>query len=251
VTATPSSRTALITGGTTGIGLATARVLHSEGFAVVATGRNPETLAAARHELPEDVVMRRADARDPADTEALGAEIEDRFGRLDLLFLNAGVGRFAPFGTVDETFYDEHFDVNVKGQLFTLRRVLPLLGRGSAVIFNSALGAEIGQADWSVYSATKGALNSLVRTLSVELAPRGIRVNAVSPGPVDTPAITKVGLPSAALDGFRTAMSTRIPLGRFGSGEEVARTVAFLASPAAGFITGANLFVDGGLAASV
>ncbi|MBT2208855.1 MULTISPECIES: SDR family oxidoreductase [Actinomadura] len=250
MTTASSPRTALITGGTTGIGLATARVLRDEGFAVVVTGQNPDTLAAAEKTLGDGVIVRRADARRPEDGHALATEVKDRFGKLDLVFLNAGIGRFAPIEILDEAFYDEHFDVNVKGQLFTLQHVLPLLGRGSAVIFNSALGAELGQANWSVYSATKGALVSLARTLAVELAPRGIRVNAIGPGPVDTPAFGKLGLPTGALDGFRTDMASRIPLGRIGTDEDVARTVAFLASPAAGFITGVNLLVDGGLAAS-
>ncbi|MEV6155449.1 SDR family oxidoreductase [Nonomuraea sp. NPDC052129] len=250
MTTSASRPAALITGGTTGIGLATALVLHAEGFAVLVTGQNPDTLAAARRTLPDEVTVLRADARVPADAQAVAAKAKERFGGLDVVFLNAGVGRFAPLEAVDEAFYDEHFDINVKGQLFTLQRVLPMLAEGSSVIFNSALGAELGQADWSVYSATKGAVMSLVRTLAVELAPRGIRVNSVSPGPVDTPALDKLGLPSHVRDGFRTGLSSRIPLGRMGSDEEVARTVAFLASPAAAFITGVNLAVDGGLAAS-
>jgi NAD(P)-dependent dehydrogenase (short-subunit alcohol dehydrogenase family) len=242
---------ALITGGTTGIGLATARVLHAEGFAVLITGQNPDTLAAAERTLPNDVVILRADARVPADIDTVAAEAKERFGKLDLVFLNAGVGRFASLESIDEAFYDEHFEINVKGQFFTLQRVLPMLGDGSSVIFNSALSAELGEADWSVYSATKGALLSMTRALAVELAPRGIRVNAVCPGPVDTPAFAKLGLPAEARDGFRTDMAARVPLGRLGSDDDVARTVAFLASPAAGFITGANLVIDGGLAAGV
>ncbi|GAA4968744.1 NAD(P)-dependent dehydrogenase (short-subunit alcohol dehydrogenase family) [Nonomuraea thailandensis] len=242
-----SAPAALITGGTTGIGLATARTLHAEGYAVLVTGRDPATLARARQTLPPDVTVVRADSAAPGDADTVAQQVRDRFGHLDLVFLNAGVGRFAPLEAVDEPFYDEHFDVNVKGQLFTLQRVLPLIADGGSVIFNSALGAARGQPHWSVYSATKGALISLVRALAVELAPRGIRVNAVSPGPIDTPALTKLG----ARDGFLEDLAARVPLGRLGAGEDVARTVAFLASPAAGYITGVNLPVDGGLSAAV
>jgi NAD(P)-dependent dehydrogenase (short-subunit alcohol dehydrogenase family) len=240
-------RVALITGGTTGIGLATARVLHADGYAVVVTGRNPETLAAAERALPSDVLVLRADARSLADAAQVAATLKERFGRLDLAFLNAGIGQMTPFEAVDEEAFDKCFDVNVKGQVFTLQKVLPLLTRGSSVVFNAALGAHKGHPGWSIASATKGALLSLSRALAVELAPRGIRVNAVTPGPIDTPAISKLGLPASALEGFRQHMTEVVPLGRIGSDEEVARAVAFLASPGAGFITGAELVIDGGL----
>ncbi|WP_218004839.1 SDR family oxidoreductase [Actinomadura macra] len=251
MTGQTSHPVALVTGGTTGIGLATARQLHADGFAVLVTGQNRDTLAAAERVLPEDVVVLRADARIPGDAEKLAAEVDRRFGGLDLAFLNAGVGRFAPLEAVDEAFYDEHFDINVKGQLFTLQRVLPLLVPGSGVIFSGAVSVELGQPNWSVYSATKGAVASMVRALAVELAPRGIRVNVVSPGPVDTPALDKLGLPGAALADFRETIPVHIPLGRIGTAEDVARMVSFLASPAAGYITGTDILVDGGLSAGV
>ena len=244
------NKTILITGGTTGIGLATARVFHAEGYAVLITGQNPDTLAAAQHTLPGDVVVLRADARSITDAEKVAAELRQRFGKVDVAFLNAGIGRMLPIEAIDEATFDEHFDVNVKGQFFTLQKILPLLGQGSSVIFNGALGAELGLANWSVYSATKGALLSMVRALSAELAPRGIRVNAVSPGPIDTPAFSKLGLPAEMLGALKQGVAARAPLGRFGSGEEVARVVAFLASPAASYITGINLPVDGGLSAA-
>lgn len=251
MTTPSSSPAALITGGTTGIGLATARVLHGQGFAVLVTGQNPDTIAAAQRTLPDGIVVLRADARSLADAERVAAEIQQRFDRLDLVFLNAGIGRFSQLEAVDESFYDEHFDINVKGQVFTLQKVLPLLRPGSSVVINGALGAAAkGLPDWSIYSATKGALLSLARALAVELAPRGIRVNAVTPGPIDTPAMGKLGLPDETLGAFKESIAKRVPLGRFGRDEEVANTVAFLASPAAGFITGANIFIDGGLAAA-
>ena len=152
-----------------------------------------------------------------------------------------------PMQDVDEATYDEHFDVNVKGAFFTLQKVLPLLGAGSSVIFNGAVGARKGLPQWSVYSATKGALTSMTRALSSELAPRGIRVNIITPGPIDTPALGKLGLPPGQLDEFKKAATGGAPMGRIGTSDEVAQVVAFLASPAASYITGADIVVDGGL----
>ena len=239
----PNSRpVALITGGTTGIGLATARLFAKE-FAVVVTGRNPDTLAEARRTLPDDVVVLAADARSMSDTERVAAELTQRFGRVDAVFLNAGIGSLMPLEAVDEAFYDEHFEVNVKGQVFLLQKVLPLLTPGSSVVFNVALGVFRAIPNWSVYSATKGALLSFMRALSVELASREIRVNAVTPGPIDTPALDRLGLDVDARNSLREA----VPLGRLGSAEDVAQVVAFLTSSAAAFITGAEIAIDGGL----
>lgn len=253
MTPTSSSPAALITGGTTGIGHATARVLHAEGYGVLITGRNPETLAQARRSLPDEVAVLRADLRSTADAEQVAGEIRRRFGKLDFAFLNAGFTRMTPLETLDEAVWDELFDVNVKGQLFTLKAVLPLLGTGSSVVFNSSTVGKRGVPGQLAYSATKGAVNSLTATLAVELAPRGIRVNAVTPGPVDTPAQRKLGqdLPDGQLEPFRQQINGWIPMARYGTDEEIARTVAFLASPAASFITGANVDVDGGMAAQI
>jgi NAD(P)-dependent dehydrogenase (short-subunit alcohol dehydrogenase family) len=246
MTTSTSAPVALVTGGTTGIGLATAQVLHKRGYAVMVTGRNPDSLAAAQRVLPDDVVVFRADARSVADADAVAAELSRRFGKLDLAFLNAGVTSLVPLEALDEETYDWHFDTNLKGQVFLLQKVLPLLGRGSSVVLTSSTGSDRGNPGMAVYAATKGAQLSLMRTLAVELAPRGIRVNAVSPGPIETPMMTKLGMPADKLDDFKVSFAARIPTGRFGTPEEIANAVAFLASAEASFITGANLVADGG-----
>jgi NAD(P)-dependent dehydrogenase (short-subunit alcohol dehydrogenase family) len=248
---TPNSApVALITGGTTGIGLATARVLHERGYGVLVTGRNPETLAAAKRALPEDVVVFRADASSIADAEAVAAELRERFGKLDLAFLNAGVAPIVALDDLDEQTYDQIFDVNIKGQVFTLQKVLPLLGKGSSVVLNCSVITEKALPGQAIYAATKGAQLALVRTLAADLAPRGIRVNAVSPGPIDTPAWTKLDFPPEDLPGMKDALAAKVPLGRIGEAEEIAHMVAFLASPEASYITAANMMVDGGFAVS-
>lgn len=247
---TTSRPAALITGGTTGIGRATARLLHEQGFAVLVTGNNPETIAAAQRDLPDAVAILRADSRSVDDADKVAAEVGRRFGKLDVAFLNAGVGRMLPIEAIDEATFDEHFAVNVKGQYFTLQKTLPLMSEGGSVIFTGAIGAHMGIPNWSVYTATKGALLAMVRALAAELAPRGIRVNSVSPGPINNAAFDKLGLPPDAIAAFREAIPTRVPLGRFCAEEEIARAVAFLASPAASFITGVDIPVDGGMAAT-
>lgn len=246
MTTPTSAPVALVTGGTTGIGLATAQVLHKRGYAVMVTGRNADTLAAAQRVLPDDVVVFRADARSVADADAVAAELSRRFGKLDLAFLNAGVTSLVPLEALDEETYDWHFDTNLKGQVFLLQKVLPLLGRGSSVVLTSSTGSDRGNPGMAVYAATKGAQLSLMRTLAVELAPRGIRVNAVSPGPIETPMMTKLGMPADKLDDFKVSFAARIPTGRFGTPEEIGNAVAFLGSAEASYITGANLVVDGG-----
>lgn len=246
MTTSTSAPVALVTGGTTGIGLATAQVLHKRGYAVMVTGRNPDSLAAAQRVLPDDVVVFRADARSVADADVVAAELSRRFGKLDLAFLNAGVTSLVPLEALDEETYDWHFDTNLKGQVFLLQKVLPLLGRGSSVVLTSSTGSDRGNPGMAVYAATKGAQLSLMRTLAVELAPRGIRVNAVSPGPIETPMMTKLGMPADKLDDFKVSFAARIPTGRFGTPEEIANAVAFLGSAEASYITGANLVADGG-----
>jgi NAD(P)-dependent dehydrogenase (short-subunit alcohol dehydrogenase family) len=241
-----SAPVALITGGTSGIGKATAELLHQRGHQVIVTGQNPDTIAAAESSLPEEIVVLRADARSSADTDHVIDEIRTRFGALDVLFLNAGITRPGPVEAFDEATFDDLVDVNFKGQFFTLQKALPLLREGGSVIFTVGIGATRGISGGSVTAATRGALLSLVPSLAVELAPRRIRVNAVSPGPVHTGIWAKAGLPPEALDEALAATAARVPLGRLGTSEEIAEVVAFLASNAAGYVTGENIVAGGG-----
>jgi NAD(P)-dependent dehydrogenase (short-subunit alcohol dehydrogenase family) len=226
---------ALITGGTSGIGKATAELLHSRGYRVLVTGSGDP----ADVELPEGVVAIRADARSLPDIDQAIEQARLRFGSLDLLFLNAGISRPGPIESTDEDAFDALFDVNVKGNFFTLRKALPLLNEGASVVFTVGAAEGVGAA----MAAAKGALLPLVRSLAIELAPRRIRVNAVSPGLIDTPAYSKMGVSREMVE----AWGRDVPLGRAGTPADVAEAVAFLASDAAGYITGDNLIVSGGM----
>jgi NAD(P)-dependent dehydrogenase (short-subunit alcohol dehydrogenase family) len=233
---------ALITGGTTGIGRATAELLHARGYQVAVTGQNPDSLARARLELPDDVLVVQSDARVLADTDVLVATVSERFGSLDLLFLNAGIFRPAPVADVTEESFDEQVDVNFKGQYFTLQKALPLMNDGGSIVLTVGIGARRGSPGATLGAATRGALLAMLPSLALELAPRRIRVNAVSPGATETPLFDKLGVPQ----GGREAMRTKIPFERFGSGQEIAEVVAFLASDAAGYVTGQDVAVAGG-----
>jgi NAD(P)-dependent dehydrogenase (short-subunit alcohol dehydrogenase family) len=241
-----NNKTILITGGTTGIGLATAQLLSADGAKVIVTGRNPETLAAAKKVLT-DVVVLRSDASDLAAAQALGGEVKKYVDHLDGVFLNAGIATFAPIEATTPKNYDDMFNVNVRGLYFQLQSLLPVLGTSSSIVFTSSIAGSIAFATTSIYSATKAAVISLGKTLAVELAPRGVRVNVLSPGPIDTPILNKTGLPADQLKGFEETIVAKSLLKRFGTSDEVARAARFLLSEESSNITGTELIIDGGV----
>jgi len=241
-----SDKVAVVTGGTTGIGFATARRFVEEGASVVITGRTQETLDSALKELGERALGVRGDVAKLADLDRLYATVRNRFGHLDVLFANAGIARFAPAEQVDESFFDAQFDVNVKGLFFTVTKALPLMSKGGTVVLNSSVASSSGMPTMAVYAATKAAVRSLARTLSSELAPKGIRVNAVSPGPIATPIFDKLGLAKEAMGAFEERIATRTTLARMGRPEEVANAVLFLSSDESSYVVGADFVVDGG-----
>lgn len=240
-------RVVLITGGTSGIGRATAQALAGQGWHVVATGRTDASVEAAQRELGPGVTAIRADARSRSDTERLADVVRSRFQRIDGVFLNAGISGRMSLGTVEEARWDEVFDTNTKGQFFTLQSVLPLLRNGGAIVFTVGVGVQRGLAGGSVVAASRGALLAMVPSLAVELAPRGIRVNAVSPGVIETPIWSRSGLSGEAVQQVLAAQAERIPMRRVGVATEVADVVSFLMSSAASYVTGQHITVGGGI----
>jgi NAD(P)-dependent dehydrogenase (short-subunit alcohol dehydrogenase family) len=240
-----SGKTAVITGGSSGIGLETARQLQAEGAKVVVTGRSEKALAKAREVLGPGALVVASDTAKLDDIDALVAQVKSVADQVDVLFLNAGVAKFMPFENVTESFFDEQHAVNAKGAYFTVQRFLPLLRSGSSVVVNTSVVDEKGYPLTSVYASSKAALRSIARTLAAELLPKGIRVNAVSPGPILTPIFDKLGLPAADLAGLQSQFRENNPMKRFGETAEVARAVLFLSAEAT-YTTGAEIPVDGG-----
>ena len=241
------NKIAVITGGTTGIGLATAQLFIEEGAKVIVTGRNPETLDQARKILGSDADVIAADTSDLKAVEQLFKTIAQRYKKIDALFVNAGVAKFAPLAQSTPEFFDEQFSVNVRGAYFTVQHAVPLIADGGAILFTASMVTSIAEPMSSVYSATKAALRSFGRSLASELAPK-IRVNTVSPGPIETPIFGKLGLPSEVVQAFAADMLQRNPLKRIGQGHDVAKAALFLLSDQSAYTTGIELFVDGGMA---
>ncbi|MES2325595.1 MAG: SDR family oxidoreductase [Pseudomonadota bacterium] len=239
-------KVALITGGTSGIGLATARLFQAQGARVVVTGRGEAALQQARLALGEHALVLRSDASCLADIDALMAAIGERFGRLDIVFANAGVARVGPVETVTEADYAGMMDINVKGTFFTIQKALPLFGDSASVIVTTSIANQLGTPHFSLYGASKAALRSLVQSLALELVGRGVRVNAISPGPIATPIFDSFGLPPEITSAVKGGIADKAPTKRFGSVDEVAQAVLFLACDP-GYIIGAEIVVDGGM----
>ena len=242
-----NEKIAVITGGSTGIGLATAKRFIADGAQVVITGRSQDALDIALSDLGKGATGMRGDVANLEDLDRLYAQVKSQFGRIDVLFANAGIAPFVPFEKVTEEHFDNLFNINVRGLFFTVQKALPLLADKASIILNASIVAQAGLPNTSVYSATKAAVRSLGRTLAAELAPRGVRVNVVSPGLTQTPLVDKLGLSKDELDAFGTQIVQQTPLGRPGRPEEIAATAAFLASEEASYFTGADLVADGGL----
>ena len=241
-------KVALITGGNSGIGLATAKQFVNEGAYVFVTGRREAELAAAKKQIGKNVTAIQGDVSNLHDLDRLFAQITKEKGKIDVVFANAGVAKYAPLGAITEDFFDSIFDINVKGVLFTVQKSLSLLRDGGSIILNASIVASKGLSSNSVYSATKAAVRSFARTWTTDLKDRRIRVNAISPGPIDTPGLSELLASSETGEQRKKMISTTVPLGRFGRPEEIAKAVVFLASDDASYITGIELFVDGGFA---
>lgn len=236
----------LITGGTSGIGLETAKQFLAEGARVIVTGVNPDSIARAQAELGPEVLVLRADSASVAAQKDLAQAVKNHYGQLDVAFLNAGISVWLPIENWTEEMFDRSFDVNVKGPYFLIQSLLPVFAPSASVVLNTSVSAHVGADRSSVYAATKAAVLNMSKTLSTELLGRGVRINAVSPGPVDTPLYDKMGIPDAYREKLNKDIAATIPLGRFGTPEEVAKAVLYLASDESRWSIGTEIVVDGG-----
>lgn len=240
-------KTAIITGATSGMGLVTAQLFLKEGANVVLTGRSTEKLERLEQELEGNFLLVRADAASASDSKSLIEQAVAKFGKIDILFINAGIFKALPVADLTEQVYDDIFNINLKGPVFTVQAALPHFNKGASILLNTSVSNVKGMPGVAAYGASKAALRSFARTLAAELADQNIRVNAVSPGPIETPIWEKTNLTQEQIEGFASGVSSQVPLGRFGKAEEVAKAALFLVSEDASYITGAELAVDGGM----
>lgn len=240
-------KVAVITGGNSGIGLATAVEFARQGAKVVITGRDEKTLAEAERKIGGEVLAVRADVGKLTDIDKIYDAVRERFGKIDVLFVNAGIGIFKPIETITEEDFDLQMNVNLKGAFFTIQKALPLFNDNASIVLNTSINAHIGMPNSSIYAASKAAVISFARTISGELVGRGIRVNALSPGPVETPIYNRWGLSPEQLKEITENIKSQIPLGRFGQPEEIAKAALFLASSDSLFILGTEIIADGGM----
>ncbi len=241
------NKVAVITGANSGIGLATAKSYLNEGAKVVLAGRRQEALDEVANELEGDFITVRADVANIEDNQSLIKQAVDKYGKIDILFLNAGIAPPTPTTDISENHYNELFNINVKGPVFAVKEALPHINDGGSILFTNSVVTQKGFDGLSIYSATKGALRAYQRVLTSEVKPRKIRVNSIAPGPIETPIYNKMGLPEETLNEMGTNFAQMVPLGRFGTSEEVANAALFLASDDASYINGVELEVDGGL----
>ena len=239
---------AVITGGNSGIGLATAKLFVEDGAYVFITGRRQSKVDAVVKQIGKNITGVQGDVSNLADLDRLYATVKEQKGHIDILFANAGVGELVPLGAITEAHFDKTFGINVKGLLFTVQKALPLIQDGGSIILNASIAASKGIEASSVYNATKAAIRSFARSWTLDLKHRKIRVNAVSPGMIDTPGLNGLAQSQEQLDQFKTSFLSTVPLGRIGSPDEVAKAVSFLASDDSSYVTGIELFVDGGVA---
>lgn len=241
-------KVAVVTGGNSGIGLGVAKAYAQEGAQVAITGRNEKTLEAAAKEIGDGTLAIQSDAGKIAEVEAAMKKVNEQFGRIDALFVNAGVGRFVPFEKVTEEFFDETVDINMKGVFFTVQKAIPLMSKGSAIVLNASINAHLGMPGTTVYGATKAAVINMAKTLSADLLEKGIRVNAISPGPITSALLARDGITQEKLQETKDWIQSQVPIKRFGTPEEIAAAVLYLTAPESAFVLGAELIIDGGMA---